>query len=197
MKRQNMDEDRLSIRAASADDAAELVSIYAPYVRQTAITFEYEVPTAEEFRERIRKTLARYPYLVAETDGVIAGYAYAGPFQERAAYDWAVETSIYLREDKRGMGIGSRLYDRLQGMLVKQNVLNMNACIAYPQDEDEHLTKGSVLFHKKCGFDMVGEFHKCGYKFDRWYDMVWMEKQIGEHVACQPAVRPFDAEWMC
>lgn len=192
-----MDEDRLSIRAASADDAAELVSIYAPYVRQTAITFEYEVPTAEEFRERIRKTLARYPYLVAETDGVIAGYAYAGPFKERAAYDWAVETSIYLREDKRGMGIGSRLYDRLQDMLVKQNILNMNACIAYPQDEDEHLTKGSVLFHKKCGFDMVGEFHKCGYKFDRWYDMVWMEKQIGEHVACQPAVRPFDAEWMC
>ncbi len=191
-----MGEDGLRIRAASADDAAELVSIYAPYVKHTAITFEYEVPTVEEFGERIKKTLAGYPYLVAETDEGVAGYAYAGPFQERAAYDWAVETSIYLREDKRGMGIGSRLYDKLKDMLIKQNILNMNACIAYSQKEDEHLTRGSVLFHEKYGFNKVGEFHKCGYKFDRWYDIVWMEKQIGNHVAGQTAVKPFDTGWL-
>ena len=98
--------DTITIRTANLDDAAALLAVYAPYVEQTAITFEYEVPSLEEFRGRIAHTLRRYPYLAAEESGEILGYAYTGPFGERAAYSWAVETSIYLRQDVRGQGLG-------------------------------------------------------------------------------------------
>ncbi len=178
----------LSIRVAQIADAKELLAIYAPYVRETAITFEYEVPTIEEFAVRIAHTLERYPYLVAKYNGEIVGYAYAGPFHERPAYDWAVETSIYVRQDRKGQGIGRALYDALEAQLRRQNIVNVNACIASPAAEDTHLTKASILFHEKLGYQMVGEFHQCGYKFDTWYNMVWMEKMIGEHTVPQPGV---------
>ena len=171
----------LSIRTASAEDAAGLLEIYRPYVEHTAITFE----------ERITNTLKRYPYLVAEKDHEMVGYAYVSPFKERAAYDWSVETSIYVRKEAKQQGIGRRLYDRLEQILRQQGILNANACIAYPQIEDEYLTKDSVRFHEKLGYEMVGTFHQCGYKFGRWYDMVWMEKMIGEHRNDQPAMIPF------
>ena len=102
--------DTITIRTAAVDDAAALLAIYAPYVEQTAITFEYEVPSLEEFQGRIAHTLRRYPYIVAVENGEILGYAYTGPFGERAAYSWSVETSIYLRQDVRGKGLGKRLY---------------------------------------------------------------------------------------
>lgn len=121
----------VSLRVAVPEDAEKLVEIYAPYVRNTAITFEYEVPSVEEFRGRIENTLKRYPYLVAEMDGQIAGYAYASVFKPRAAYSWCVEVSIYLRGDRRGMGIGKMLYDRLEEILIKQGIRNLYACIAY------------------------------------------------------------------
>lgn len=181
----------LSIRTASAEDAAGLLEIYRPYVEHTAITFEYEVPTVGEFEERITNTLKRYPYLVAEKDHEMVGYAYVSPFKERAAYDWSVETSIYVRKEAKQQGIGRRLYDRLEQILRQQGILNVNACIAYPQIEDEYLTKDSVRFHEKLGYEMVGTFHQCGYKFGRWYDMVWMEKMIGEHRNDQPAMITF------
>ena len=97
------------IRVAALDDAEELLEIYAPYVRETAITFEYEVPSPEEFRERIAHTLEKYPYLVAEHDGKIVGYAYVSPFKERAAYAWAVETYLYVDQYCTRMGIGKKL----------------------------------------------------------------------------------------
>lgn len=183
----------ISIRIATEDDAEELLAIYAPYVEQTAITFEYDVPSEDEFRKRISHTLEKYPYLVAEENGKIAGYAYAGPFKERAAYDWSVETSIYVDMTKKRKGIGRLLYDRLEEILKKQGILNVNACIGYPQIDDEYLTKDSMHFHERLGYHMVGTFHQCGYKFGRWYDMVWMEKFIGEHSmqANQPDVIPF------
>lgn len=181
------------IRTASVEDAEALLAIYAPYVTGTAITFEYEIPSVAEFASRIRKVLTRYPYLVAEQDGELIGYAYVSPFKTRAAYDWSVETSIYVRMDQKRKGIGKLLYERLEEILQKQGILNVNACIGYPQVEDEHLTKDSVLFHEKLGYTMVGEFHKCGYKFNRWYNMVWMEKMIGEHVEDQPKIIPFEA----
>ena len=181
------------IRAATPEDAEALLRVYAPYVEKTAITFEYDAPSAEEFAGRIEKTLKRYPYLVAEEDGAILGYAYAGAFKSRAAYDWAAETTVYVAEDAKRRGIGKRLYAALEQALAAQNILNLNACIAYPAGEDPYLTRDSVEFHRSLGYRLVGQFTQCGYKFGRWYDMVWMEKHIGVHTENQPAVKPFDA----
>lgn len=187
-----MNRNDIKIRFATEQDAEDLLNIYAPYVEKTAITFEYDVPSVEEFAGRINKVLEKYPYLVAEIDGKIVGYAYAGAFYERAAYNWAVETSVYVDTDMKKMGIGKKLYEALEKVLAAQNILNMNACIAYPIEEDEYLTKNSVEFHQHLGYRIVGEFQKCGYKFSRWYNMIWMEKHIGEHLEHQPAVKMVD-----
>ena len=177
------------IRTASEADAPALLEIYAPYVERTAITFEYEVPSVDEFASRIRNTLQKYPYLVAEKGGRILGYAYAGPFHDRPAYDWSVETSIYVDTFLKHMGIGRKLHDALEQALQEQGILNMNACIASPAAESGHLTDDSYRFHKKMGFTLVGRFHNSGYKFGEWYDMIWMEKMIGEHEKDMPDVR--------
>lgn len=182
---------KIRIRPAKPEDAEKLLAIYAPYVEQTAITFEYEVPTVEEFRERIHNTLKKYPYLVAEQGGEPVGYAYVGPFHDRPAYDWAVETSIYVDQNKKRMGIGKKLHEALEEELRNRGFLNMNACIAYPAQEDEYLTRNSLGFHTHLGFRPVGSFTRCGYKFGRWYNMVWLEKLMGEHPASPAPVRPF------
>ena len=169
------------IRMATPEDAQALLDIYEYYVKETAITFEYDVPSVEEFRGRIEKTLKKYPYLVIEDDSEILGYAYASTFKDRAAYQWCVETSIYIKKDARRGGLGKELYLELENRLKAQGILNLNACIGYPEEEDEHLTFDSVKFHEKLGYSMVGEFHKCGYKFGRFYNMIWMEKLIGDH----------------
>ena len=143
-------------------------------VENTAITFEYTVPTPEDFRERIARTLDRYPYLVAQLNGTVMGYAYASAFHPRAAYDWSAEVSIYVSEDARGSGIGTRLYAALEDILKQQNIVNVNACIAFPNP-------GSISFHEKLGYQTVGHFTKCGYKLGRWWDMIWMEKMLGDH----------------
>ena len=184
-----MKNSEVNIRLAVPEDAEALLNIYRPYVEETAITFEYAVPTEEEFAARIRGTLTRYPYLIAEKNGHIAGYAYAGKFNQRAAYDWAVETSIYVEKMERGAGIGRELYDCLERLLAKQGILNLNACIAYAQQDTPYLTNGSLVFHEKLGFSLAGHFHRCGYKFRQWYDMVWMEKQIGVHSEEPSAVK--------
>ena len=175
----------ITIRTATLSDAQALLNIYSPYVEHTAITFEYDVPSVEEFASRIKNTLQKYPYLVAEKNGRLLGYAYASPFHERPAYDWAVETSIYMDQNIKHQGIGRRLHDALEDALRSQGILNMNACIAYPPEEDEYLDKNSVEFHTHMGYRLVGEFYKCGYKFHRWYNMVWMEKMIGNHLSDQ------------
>ena len=145
----------------------------------------------EEFRARITHVLEKYPYLVAEADGAVIGYAYAGAFKERAAYDWAVETSIYLRKDKKKHGMGRKLYEALEQALNMQHILNVNACITYIEKEDEYVTKNSAQFHEHMGYRLVGKFCACGYKFGRWYDMIWMEKFLGEHTAHPAAVKRF------
>ena len=188
---QEMESNGLEIRIATEADAKALLEIYAYYVEHTAITFEYEVPTVEEFTERIREILKKYPYIVAVSEGKIVGYAYAGVFKNRAAFDWAVETTVYVHKDKKGLGIGKILYLKLEEILAKQNILNMEACIAYTETEDEYLTNASVRFHEKLGYRLVGEFRQCGYKFNRWYHMVWMEKHIGEHTEVQVKVKTF------
>lgn len=118
--------DKLHIRTAQINDAEELLAIYKPYIENTAITFEYNVPTVEEFANRIKTTLKKYPYIVAELNGKIVGYAYAGVFKGRKAYDWSVETSIYIRLENHGNGIGRKLYEKLEEILAKQGVTNAN-----------------------------------------------------------------------
>ena len=262
----------LTFRVARPEDAAALLAIYAPYVEETAITFEYEVPSVEAFRARIAHTLATYPYIVAveaqpanagagrvngapvsstsasgadaaagahRTSEHIIGYAYVGRLHARAAYDWTVETSIYVDRSARKHGLGRQLYERLEAILRAMNIISVNACIAYPgtmnpavdvataadrlQDahigigdpntadrarkdlregsadsgvgigEDPYLNTNSPDFHAHLGYQLVGHFHACAYKFDRWYDMIWMEKWIAPHPAKPEAMIPFPA----
>lgn len=277
-----------TFRVARPEDAEALLAIYAPYVEETAITFEYEVPSVEAFRARIAHTLATYPYIVAveeqeanagtghvdgasvscidraeanadtahvdgasvssapasgagagdvtgthRTSELIIGYAYVGRLHERAAYDWSVETSIYVDRRARKHGLGRQLYERLEAILRAMNIISVNACIAYPgtmntvaaadrlQDahigigdpntadrtrkdlregsadsgvdigEDPYLNTNSPDFHAHLGYQLVGHFHACAYKFDRWYDMIWMEKWIAPHPAKPEAMIPF------
>lgn len=173
--------ENICIRTATPADAEEILGIYIPYITDTAITFEYEIPTIEDFRERIRSTLEKFPYYVALLEDRIVGYAYASTFKGRKAYDWSVETSIYVAQEFHGKGIGKLLYTKLEDTLQKQGIRNVNACIAYTDEEEEHLTNDSMRFHEHLGYTLIGTFHKCAWKFDKWYDMIWMEKMIAEH----------------
>lgn len=170
------------IRLFQPADCSVMYAIYRPYVLKTAVSFETVEPGLDEFHRRIEKLMERYPCLVAEENGVIVGYAYANTFNARAAYDWSAESTIYLNMDCRRRGIGRKLYAALEEMLVAQGVCSLNACIGVPRAEkDPYLTCDSVNFHERMGFRMVGQFDCCGNKFDRWYDMAWMEKHIAEH----------------
>ncbi len=179
------------IRSARPEDADALLSIYAPYVEHTAVTFEYETPSPAAFSRRIAETLKAYPYPVLEDGGKIQGYAYAGPFKNRAAYDWAVETTVYVRQDAHGMGYGRALYAALEEELKRRHFLNAYACIAYSEREDETLSLASPKFHEAMGYRLCGTFRRCGYKFGRWYDMIWMEKMLGGHAGEPlPIIKP-------
>ena len=188
----NDQKEQYRIRRAVPADAAALLNIYAPYVRETAITFEYAVPSEQEFAARIEKTLERYPYLLAENEDGVCGYVYAGPFHQRPAYDWSVETSIYVDRTCRKKGLGRLLHDALLQALSAQGILNLYACIAVPHGEtDPYLDRNSLRFHEHMGYRLVGTFDQCGYKFHRWYDMVFMERQLGIHMEMQPPVKLF------
>ena len=172
----------VAIRSASVDDAASILGIYSYYVESTAISFEIEVPSPDAFADRIAGTLEKYPYIVLEEGGGVRGFAYAGPFKGRAAYDRSCETSIYVDHNAKGRGFGRTLYEELERRLGQMGILNLYACIASPIEADEYLTQDSESFHAHLGFQKVGEFHKCACKFGRWYNMIWMEKIIGRHV---------------
>lgn len=161
------------IRIASKQDAAAILAIYAPYVKETAITFEYEVPTLADFEKRIEQTLARYPYLVAEKEGVIVGYTYAGAYKGRSAYDWSCEVTIYLAKGEKSRGLGTRLYQALEAELYKQNVVQLLACVTAGNS-------ASIKFHEKLGYQQVGNFPNVGYKFNQWYDILWLQKALQE-----------------
>ena len=182
----------IKLRLARAEDAEALLAIYAPYVRETAITFEYDPPSVEMFRSRIENTLRRYPYLVAQEGETLLGYTYASPFKARAAYDWSVETTIYLAPAACRKGLGRRLYLALEEGLRLQHVINLNACIAVTErNPDLHLTDASPRFHQRMGYRQNAYFTACGYKFGRWYDMIWMEKMLGGHPPCPLPFIPF------
>ncbi|MFI3101180.1 GNAT family N-acetyltransferase [Streptococcus suis] len=161
----------IEIRSAQIEDAADLVAIYAPYVENTAITFETEIPTVADFASRIEKTLKQFPYLVAVEEGQILGYAYASTYYARAAYDWTVELSVYVSREVRGKGIGSLLYAALEEELTVRGFKNFLACIALPNP-------ASLALHKKRGYEQVAHFKNVGYKFDTWHDIVWLQKSL-------------------
>lgn len=185
----------VTIRTARKEDAADLARIYAYYVNKTAITFEYQAPDASEMDRRRKTILAQYPYLVAEKDGVVIGYAYAHEFYGREAYAWSVEATIYIDKDARQSGIGRILYEALERALKAMGILNINTCIAIAKDpRDPYLTNGSFSFHQRLGYDKIAYFHHSGYKFGRWYDVIWMEKMIGDHGDNPTPIIPFDAE---
>lgn len=177
------------VRSAKPEDAERILEIYAYYIKHTAITFEYDVPTLSEFQNRMKNTMRKYPYLVVEKDGIIQGYAYAGAFIGRAACDWSCEVTVYLDHTAHKCGLGRMLYEALASRLKEQGILNLYASIAYPEEEDAYLNKNSAEFHAHLGFSKVGECNQCGYKFGRWYNLIWMEKIIGNHQANQPPVR--------
>ena len=162
------------IRSVAPTDAGALADIYAPYVRETAITFDTEVPGAEEFEEKIRHITSFYPFIVAVEDDGILGYAYADVFRSKAAFAWSVEVTIYVRRGCHRRGVGRALYLRLEELLKEQNITNLYACITYPNPE-------SIAFHEKLGYSYIGRFEKCGYKLGEWQDVVWLGKTIGEH----------------
>ncbi|KIR01924.1 Phosphinothricin N-acetyltransferase [Lachnospiraceae bacterium TWA4] len=182
------------IRDATIKDVPRLLEIYSYYVTDTAITFEYEIPSPAEFERRMKEITTRYPYLVIEEEGKIMGYAYARPFVGRKAYDWSCELTIYLDYQAKKRGYGRKLYERLELELKNMGILNLYSCIGYPQVEDEYLDNNSVNFHEHLGFKIVGTFYKCGYKFGRWYHMVWMEKLIGEHKERQEDIKNYKGE---
>ncbi|SET19553.1 GNAT family N-acetyltransferase [[Clostridium] polysaccharolyticum] len=163
--------DKLSIRMAETEDAERLLEIYGPYVTDTVITFEYTVPSKEEFQGRIQNISEKYPYLVAELDGKIVGYAYATPYKSRAAYQWSVETSIYIDKEYHRIGAGTALYTELFKLLEKQKIRNLYACVTLPNEKSQKL-------HEKFGFELIGRFHRSGYKLNDWHDIGWFEKKL-------------------
>ncbi len=182
---------KINIRPVRITDAGRLVEIYSHYVENTAVSFEYDTPSIEEFERRIRNISSFYPYLVAEVDGRIVAYTYAHAFSERKAYFHSVETTIYIDKDMRRCGLGRLLYAELERDLKGMNITNLYACIAYSDEENEYLTHDSIRFHTHMGYREVAHLNRCGYKFSRWYDMVYMEKMIGEHLENQPGIIPY------
>ena len=166
--------ENLIFRFATEGDAEEILGIYKPYIENTTITFEYEVPAVEEFRERIRETLEKYPYIVCTYDEKIIGYAYAHRIWSRAAYQWDVELSVYTDGNYAGNGIGKKLYKILIEILKLQNVVNVYALITYPNENSEKM-------HNYFGFKKIAVFEKSGYKFGKWIGVTWFEKAINEH----------------
>ena len=171
----------VTIKPVNIDDAEKILEIYGYYVLNSAVSFEYKVPSKEEFRERIRKISKDYPYYAAFSGDKILGFAYAAPFAEREAYKFSAELSIYIDKEYKRHGIGRLLYEKLEKDLKSSGITNLYAEAAIPDGEDEYLDFTSLKFHQKMGFIKTGEFHKCGYKFNRWYSTVCMEKIINPH----------------
>ncbi|MBD2701326.1 N-acetyltransferase family protein [Spirosoma sp. BT702] len=169
----------MTIRFATPDDAPAILAIYGPYIQQTSITFEYDVPSADEFAGRIRTIQQQLPYLVAEADGNVVGYAYAAKHRDRTAYQWSVETSVYVHPDAHRKGIARQLYTTLFDLLRRQEYYNVYAGITLPNPKSES-------FHQSFGFEQIGIYKHIGYKFGAWHDVVWYQLSL-QPLSAQPA----------
>lgn len=152
------------IRIATREDAAAIAAIYAPYVRETPITFETEVPSDAEIAGRIERTLASHPWLICEQNGAVAGYAYGGAYRTRAAYQWSVEVTVYVQRERQRSGIGRALYTALLELLRLQGFFNAYAVITVPN-------AASVGLHESLGFSRAGVTQRVGFKLGRWHDV--------------------------
>lgn len=171
------------IRIATADDAEAILKIYSPFILNSGITQEWFIPSVEEFQKRIISTLKERPWVVAEINGEIAGYTYAGKHRDRTGYQWCTETSVYVAEKFYRRGIAHALYSALFEILKLQGYVNAYAVITLPNTE-------SISFHEKFGFTYFATFKNIGYKLGRWHDVGWWHKQIN-HASAEtiPPVR--------
>jgi phosphinothricin acetyltransferase len=162
-----------SIRLAVEDDAEQILAIYAPFCRGTPVSFEMQPPTLDEMRQRIAKTVNKFPWLVLDEDGMILGYAYGSPHRERAAYGWSVDVSVYVREGLRRRGIGRALYTSLFSLLRLQGFYNAVAGTTIPNP-------GSIGLHQAMGFQPVGVYRNIGFKCGAWHDVAWWQLALRE-----------------
>lgn len=160
------------IRSATPADAAAIAGIYNHYITDTIVTFEETTVTGDEMAERIAAVLADgHPWLVAEEQGVVLGYAYASTWKGRCAYRFTLETTVYLRHGASGRGMGSALYAALLARLREMNIHVAVGCLALPNED-------SVRLHEKLGFRKVAHFTEVGYKFERWLDVGFWELRL-------------------
>jgi L-amino acid N-acyltransferase YncA/ADP-ribose pyrophosphatase YjhB (NUDIX family) len=160
-----------TVRMAALEDALDIYAIYEPYILNTAITFENQPVPLEEFRLRMKMVLEQFPWLVCEREGKIVGYAYCARFKERAAFDWDCECSVYIDENEHRKGIASLLYKEILELVRKQGYFTVYALIT-----NSH--QSSIAFHERFGFTKVGVFERTGYKFEKWWDLLVMEKRL-------------------
>ncbi len=175
-----MNNSSLEIRLIRNTDTAEVLEIYRHYVLNTHITFEYEVPTLEEFSNKIEHILLEYPWLVCCYNDGVVGYAYGSRHRAKTAYQWSPEATIYMRPEFQGRGVGRVLYDALFELLRLQGYFNVYAGVALPNE-------GSERLHRATGFDELGVFKKIGYKLGKWHDTKWFHLALAEHIDEPPA----------
>mgnify|MGYP001802828268 CR=1 FL=1 len=172
LRRSPLSQDQpFNLRQAGEADLGDILRIYTPYVLQTAISFEEQVPNLAEMRDRMGALIPSYPYLVADRAGEVLGYAYAGPHRSRSAYRYSVDVTVYVDPSAHRQGIGLVLYDQLFADLADFGFKRAFAAIALPN-------VASVGLHKALGFELVGVYHKVGYKFDRWHDVSWWQRDV-------------------
>ena len=175
-----------TIRLATDDDAAQIQAIYAPYVRDTPVSFEVDPPTVDEMRRRVREALRRLPWLVCDAGDTVIGYAYAGKHHARAAYDWSVDVSVYIERSAHRFGIGRGLYTSLLKLLELQGFYNAYAGITLPN-------AASVALHQALGFQPVGIYRSVGYKLGAWHDVGWWELGLRPHAAAPAPLAAINA----
>jgi phosphinothricin acetyltransferase len=172
------------IRLATVDDAENILAIYKPYITDTSYTFETEVPSLEVFKERINTYLQRWPWLVCEMDGKIAGYAYAAHYRERIAYQWCTESSIYVHDDFQQRGVARSLYTALFAILKMQGFRTVYAVINLPNEK-------SVALHERMGFTYFATYENVGYKLGSWKNVGWWQLAINDYDKAPSAPIPF------
>ncbi len=169
----------MMIRTATLQDVPAILDIYGPYILETAYTFEYEVPSLEDFTQRFLRITADFPWLVWEEAGQILGYAYGERPFSRAAYQWDADLAIYLRPEARGRGIGRKLYEALEQILRELGYKVVYGVVTSANQD-------SCGFHEAMGYRAAATFHRCGWKFGRWYGTIWYEKRLSETDPTEP-----------